>query len=278
MTTHSVDVLPTETPARPPANRGPSTPILVTIVAAAMLVAAVAFITVTLRGQTSETHAATVASDTAPVVLTMDVLCKRTDQIGNDLRSLGACGDKVDKAKSAVDGQPVPPVAQGLARDDVVAIVQAQIAGKVVTSDQVLTLITQVYNANRPKDAPPPTGDQVLSAVQAVCGTTKCQGPQGVRGDDAPAVTDEQLFATVSRYCSGPDAPCKGAPGAPGERGPQGSQGVSIVAQTFARNDQGECRNYITLSSDAGRRIDSGPASDAACPVPEPPVTTPPTP
>jgi hypothetical protein len=223
MTTHSVDVLPPETPARPPANRGPSTPILVTIVAAAMLVAAVAFITVTLRGQTSETHAATVASDTAPVVLTMDVLCKRTDQIGNDLRSLGACGDKVDKAKSAVDGQPVPAVAQGLARDDVVAIVQAQIAGKVVTSDQVLALITQVYNANRPADGKPgpaPSADAILGAVNAVCANDRCVGP---KGDGASA---SEIAEQVAGYCSAASQPCRGPQGAEGRPGINGINGT----------------------------------------------------
>jgi hypothetical protein len=266
----------TETPPRNRFIRPPSMRALVAVAVAALVGLLVVFTAALLTGQDAKDQAATVASDTAPAVLTLDVLCKRNDQLGIDLRNAGACGEKIDKAKSAVDGQPQPnvPVAS-LSRDDVTAIVAGQLAGKTVTVDQVMAMVTQVYNANRPKDAPPPTGDQVLSAVQAVCGTTKCQGPQGVRGDDAPAVTDEQLFATVSRYCSGPDAPCKGAPG---ERGPEGPQGVSIVAQTFARNDQGECRNYITLSSDTGRRIDSGPASDAACPVPEPPETTPPTP
>lgn len=262
----------TETPRRKSFVQPPSMRALVGVAVLALVGLLAVFVIALVTGQNAQDDKAAIASDTAPAVLTLDVLCKRNDQLGIDLRNAGACGEKIDKAKSAVDGQPQPNVpAAGLSRDDVTAIVAGQLAGKTVTVDQVMAMVTQVYNANRPKDAPPPTGDQVLAAVQQVCGSTKCQGPEGVKGEPAPPVTDEQLFATVSRYCSGPDAPCKGAPGEKGETGPQG---VSIIAQTFARNDAGECRNYIILSSDPGRRIDSGPAGDAACPVPEPVETT----
>lgn len=242
------------------------TPVTIAVLAfIALLLAAAAFIVVVVIGNGAQTQAQTVAQDTAPAVLTLDTLCKRNDQLGTDLRAAGACGEKIDKAKSAVDGQPSPVVAApGLSRDDVTAIVTGQLAGKSVTVDQVLALVTQVYNANRPKDAPPPTGDQVLAAVQVVCGSAKCQGQPGVKGADAPPVTDDQLFAQVARYCSGSDAPCKGKPG---DTGPQG---VSMLEQHFVRNDQGECRNQVTLSD--GRVLDGGPAGDAACP-PAPVVT-----
>lgn len=226
------------------------------------------FVIALVTGQNAQDDKAAIASDTAPAVLTLDVLCKRNDQLGIDLRNAGACGEKIDKAKSAVDGQPQPnvPVA-GLSRDDVTAIVAGQLAGKTVTVDQVLAMVTQVYNANKPKDAPPPTGDQVLAAVQQVCGSTKCQGTPGVKGEDAPAVTDDQLFAQVARYCSGSDAPCKGSPG---DRGPEG---VSVTRQYFARDEQGTCQTMVDFS-DGRTGIIQGPAGDAACP----PVVPPPTP
>lgn len=257
---------------RTPRLRLPSTRALVAVAVLALLGLLAVFVIALVTGQQAKDQKTAIAQDTAPAVLTLDVLCKRNDQLGIDLRNAGACGDKIDKAKSAVDGQPSPAVAQpGLTRDDVTAIVAGQLAGKTVTVDQVLAMVTQVYNANKPKDAPPPTADQVLAAVQQVCGTTKCQGPQGEKGADAPPVTDAQLQAAVAAYCSGPDAPCRGPVG---PKGDTGEQGVSIIAQTFARNDAGECRNYIILSSDPGRRIDSGPAGDAACPLPEPTETT----
>lgn len=223
MTTHhSADVLPTETPIRPPRNTGPSTPILLTIAVLAMLVAGAAFIAVTFSGQSSEAQLNNTVSDTAPAVLTLDVLCKRTDGLGNDLRAVGACGEKVDKAKSAVAGQPLPPVAQGLQRDDVVAIVQAQIAGKVVTSDQVLMLITQVYNSNRPADGKPgpaPSADAILAAVNAVCANDRCVGP---KGDGASA---SEIATQVAAYCAGPSEPCRGPKGDTGQTGATGQTG-----------------------------------------------------
>jgi hypothetical protein len=243
-----------------------STPVLVVVLMVAMLGIGGALGAALLTGQDAKDQAATVASDTAPAVLTLDTLCKRNDQLGADLRNIGACGEKIDKAKSAVDGQPQPAVASGgLSRDDVVAIVAGQLAGKTVTVDQVMAMVTQVYNANKPKDGPAPTGDQVLAAVQAVCGTTKCQGPQGEKGADA---NDAQIFNQVAAYCSGDNAPCRGPMGPQGDQGPQG---ISVVAQQFVRNDQGDCRSQVTLSD--GRVLDGGPAGDAACPPDAPPTT-----
>jgi hypothetical protein len=265
MTSHSVDVLPTDTPTRPPSPRGPSTPILIAIVVAALLAAATMFVAVTLNGQASETQKNAVVSDTAPAVLTLDVLCKRTDQIGNDLRALGACGDKVDKAKSAVDGQPVPPVAQGLARDDVVAIVQAQIAGKVVTSDQVLTLITQVYNANRPANGQPgpaPSADAILAAVNAVCANDRCVGP---KGDGASA---SEIAEQVADYCGGPSEPCRGAKGDTGQTGATGQAG-----QKGDKGDPGPTCEPGFHVTDA-KSGDTPPQDIRVCVADAPPVTS----
>ena len=255
-----------------PARRRPKLPKLspiglAAIAIVALLLAVAAFIAVVVIGSGAQTDNAATKQDTAPAVLTLSTLCARNDQLGSDLRAAGACGEKIDKAKSAVEGQPQPTVAAaGLSREDVTAIVAGQLAGKVVTVDQVMNMVTQVYNANRPKDAPPPTGDQVLAAVQSVCGTTKCQGTPGEPGKDAPAVTDEQLFTQVARYCSGEGAPCKGQPGT------NGRDGVSFVRQYFARNDAGECHSYVVLSTGPDG-IDSGAAGDAACPPLAPPTT-----
>jgi hypothetical protein len=214
----------------PPAGRRPrrtpSTPILLGVVIIALIAAGTVFLAVVITGQNSETQRANVVTDTAPAVLTLDVLCKRTDQLGSDLKAVGACGEKVDKAKTAVEGQPLPAVAAGLQRDDVVAIVQAQISGKVVTSEQVMRMIVDVYNANRPANGergPGPTADQVLNSVREVCANDRCVGP---RGADAPPATAAEILAQVSTYCAAPNDPCRGPQGERGTEGRQGVQGV----------------------------------------------------
>lgn len=275
--TETREETPTPPPKRPIRSMLSRPTVLAVVAVAALLLGGASFAAVVTTGQDAQQQAQNVASDTAPAVLTLDELCKRNDQLGADLRNAGACGEKIDKAKQAVQGQPQPSVAAsaGLSRDDVAAIVQAQLAGKTVTVDQVMNMVIEVYKRNPPKDGQPgpaPTADQVLQAVQIVCGGGKCQGP---KGDAAPPASPAEIYAQVQAFCGSDGSPCRGPQG---ERGEQGAQGVSIVAQTFARNDQGECRNYIILSSDTSRRIDSGPAGDAACPVPEPPSTNPPTP
>lgn len=208
-----------------PARRVPSTPILLGGIIIALIIVATLFLVVVITGQESETQRANVVTDTAPAVLTLDVLCKRTDQLGSDLKTVGACGEKVDKAKTAVEGQPLPAVAQGLQRDDVVAIVQAQISGKVVTSDQVMRMIVDVYNANRPASGPPgpgPTSEQVLNAAREVCAGDRCVGPKGA---DAPPATPAEILTQVTNFCGVASEPCRGPKGEKGDKGDEGDQG-----------------------------------------------------
>jgi hypothetical protein len=214
-----------DSPPAKPRRRTPSTPILLGIVIIALIAASTMFVVVVVTGQNSENQRANVVTDTAPAVLTLDVLCKRTDQLGTDLKTVGACGEKVDKAKTAVEGQPLPAVAAGLQRDDVVAIVQAQISGKVVTSDQVMRMIVDVYNANRPANGPAgpgPTSEQVLNAAREVCANDRCVGP---RGADAPPATAAEILAQVTNFCGVASEPCRGPKGEKGDKGDEGDQG-----------------------------------------------------
>jgi hypothetical protein len=238
----------------PKRRRLPSTTILVIVAVVAMLATAGVLVAVLLTGSAAQSETAAVKQDTAPAVLTLDQLCKRTDQLGTDLRNAGACGAKVDKAKSAVDASSTPaPAAPGIDRDQVVAIVQAQIAGKAVTVDEVMQLVAQVYAQHPPAagqngaDAPAPTADQVLAAVTTVCGSTKCQGTPG---KDAPAVTDDQLKAQVAAYCANQaDGTCKGAQGAKGDTGQAGPPGTSVISVEFQWVSNTECDSVVNFSN-----------------------------
>jgi hypothetical protein len=241
----------------PKRRRLPSTMLLVIVAVVAMLAAVGVFVAVLLTGSAAQSETAAVKQDTAPAVLTLDQLCKRADQLGIDLRNAGACGAKVDKAKSAVDASSTPaPATPGIDRDQVVAIVQAQIAGKAVTVDQVMQLVAQVYAQHPPAagqngaDAPAPTADQVLAAVTTVCGSTKCQGPKGDNGADAPPVTDDQLKAQVAAYCANQaDGTCKGAQGAKGDMGQTGPPGTSVISVEFQWVSNTECDSVVNFSN-----------------------------
>jgi hypothetical protein len=278
-----LDDLPRINGQRPAKKRPPSTVVLAVIAVIAMLAMAGVFIAVILTGQSAQNETAAVKQDTAPAVLTLDQLCKRQDQLGTDLRAIpNACSSTVDKAKQAVQGEPAPVVGggTGLDRDQVVALVNSQIAGKAVTVNEVMDLVAQVYAAHPPapgKDAPAPTAEQVLAAVTAVCGSARCQGPkgdQGATGSPGPGATDEQVRAQVELYCGAQaDGSCKGAKGDQGVAGPAGVDGRAVTGQAFVWVSATQCVSRVTFSDNT--TVDST-AGDSACdPTTRPPVTAP---
>jgi hypothetical protein len=269
---------------RPAKKRPPSTVLLAVIAVIAMLATAGVFIAVILTGQSAQNETAAVKQDTAPAVLTLDQLCKRQDQLGSDLRAIpNACSVTVDKAKQAVQGEPAPVVGggTGLDRDQVVALVNSQIAGKAVTVNEVMDLVAQVYAAHPPapgKDAPAPTAEQVLAAVTAVCGSARCQGPKGDQGEPGANATDDQVRAQVDAYCGAQaDGSCKGAKGDQGVAGPAGADGRAVTGQAFVWVSATQCVSRVTFSGNAtvdSATVDSN-AGDSACdPATRPVVTT----
>ena len=77
------------------------------------------------------------------------------------------------------------------------------------------------YCANGRCDAKRPSPDVVLASVLEACGG-ECRGE---KGKDAPAVTNEQIYAQVLAYCS--DGRCKGETGATGATGAAGANGLN---------------------------------------------------
>lgn len=273
-----IDDLPRIEP-QPVKRRTPSTVVLAIIAVVAMLATAGVLIAVILAGQSAQSETATVKQDTAPAVLTLDQLCKRQDQLGADLRAIpDACGATTDRAKQAVQGQPAPSVAAspGLDRDQVVALVNSQIAGKAVTVNEVMDLVAQTYAAHPPapgKDAPAPTAEQVLTAVTAVCGSARCQGPKGDQGEPGSNATDAQVRAQVDAYCgSQADGTCKGAKGDKGDS-VTGPQGVSVTGQEFMWTSDGSaCQSVVHYSSgpDSVNAAGMSACDPAARPTPPP--------
>lgn len=74
-----------------------------------------------------------------------------------------------------------------------------------------------------PGDAPPvvpiaPTQTQILSAFDVWCDLRSCHGSDGDDGDDAPPMTQEQIFTGFATWCS-TDPRCVGETGATGDDG-----------------------------------------------------------
>jgi hypothetical protein len=95
---------------------------------------------------------------------------------------------------------------------------------------QIRAAVDRHLEANPPADGRPPTTEEIVSAVVAVCAATG--GCNGRDGRDAPAPTAAQIQAAVAAYCSdgrcaGPRGPAgqDGAPGADGEDGVDGVNG-----------------------------------------------------
>lgn len=129
--------------------------------------------------------------------------------------------------------------------------------------DDVIRVATDIYRANPPKDGKNVTPEQIASTVIAVCGVEQCRGPKGDNGQDAPPVTDGQILAQVTTFCSGPGEPCRstvaGPPGQsppclsePGQCvGPEGQQGVGI--STIERHCEDITEPYLRFVFDRPR-------------------------
>ena len=83
------------------------------------------------------------------------------------------------------------------------------------------------YCANGQCDAKNPTPDVVLASVLKACGG-ECKGEKGA---DAPAATNEQIYAQVLAYCA--DGRCRGETGAAGVNGTNGrTQQLACIITT----------------------------------------------
>jgi hypothetical protein len=63
-----------------------------------------------------------------------------------------------------------------------------------------------------------PTQDQILTAFDIWCDLESCHGSDGEDGEDAPPMTQKQIFEGFSEWCS-TDPRCVGVPGIPGAAG-----------------------------------------------------------
>lgn len=120
------------------------------------------------------------------------------------------------------------PAQSGPSVSDVQGMISAALAQvpRPLTVEQVAATAQQVFSLNAPALAATP--EKLADAVSGFCAKDACRGPQGAKGDPAPAATDEQIRSQVDAYCAAND----GCVGPPGKTGARGAQGISV--QSFS--------------------------------------------
>lgn len=101
---------------------------------------------------------------------------------------------------------------------------------------QLAAAIDRFLADNPPADGRPPTTEEIVSAVVAVCSATG--GCNGRDGRDAPAPTAAQIQAAVAAWCS--DGRCRGPAGEDGEMGAAGRDGVTPPCMSAPEQCQGQ--------------------------------------
>lgn len=102
-----------------------------------------------------------------------------------------------------------------------------------LTVEQVTAAAQLVFAQNAASLTPGP--EKLAAAVAMFCAQDRCRGPEGAKGDPAPAVTAEQIQQQVAAYCAAPgNNGCVGPPGPPPACSTTptqcvGPQGISIV-------------------------------------------------
>jgi len=221
------------------------------------------------RADTADRKSAAVASAAAPVVSTVEALCRANATeaertLAADLAARGQC-ESAAKAKQVITEVPEPPAQVSVTTVQVQQMINDRLAGlpKPLTVEQVAATAADIYAKNRPADGKDATPEMVAAAVSAFCANGACVGKDG---KDAPPVPDEQVLKQVAAYCNSREDKCVGG------RGPQGPQGVSFQRQYFARDGSGVCFSFVESYDPAtnGTSTASSRAGDAACAEPAP--------
>lgn len=113
-------------------------------------------------------------------------------------------------------------------------------AGERPSFSEIQTAVAEYCLATGACKGESPSPTAVYAAVLQYCQTTNCKGSDGigvngtngVNGQDAPAITDEQIQTQVAAYCAANR--CRGEDGATGATG---SNGRTPVVSCVIRND-----------------------------------------
>jgi hypothetical protein len=245
----------------------------VVVMATLMLLAVPSLLYLGHRGQAAEEGQAA-GEDLAGQVL---AVCRAGGAEAAKLRAQGSCekAGQIEQPASKPDATTTviaPPstvtasAPRGVSEADVrrlvaAALTQAQVK---LTAAQTQTLVNGVLaRIRQPADGRTPTQDELQALAQAAvatfCAEDRCQGKKGDKGDDAPAITDEQFQTQFAAYCAAHND-CRGDKGEAGRGITSGPTCIGTGSESY----------WLTRYSDDTEQRQQGP-----CRL-DPPITTPP--
>lgn len=157
--------------------------------------------------------------------------------LGDDLEKSRADSAALAKQVKQLGGTPTvaPSPIKGVSNDDVRAIVTDELSkSKIDLTQTQVSQIARVAAAMvpKPKDGITPSSTQVQGVVSATItafcaqASQPCRGKEGLKGKDAPPITEAQLSAVVGAFCGADAVNCRGP------RGEAGSDGRGIKSVT----------------------------------------------
>lgn len=185
--------------------------------------------------------------------------CDKGGAVGKELTKQGLCG----KAKEIIQ-EPVKTVEPGLNETQVRNVVKEEIAKRnlTLTPEQVQTVATAASKLVKPgKDGKTPTKAELQplasAALATFCANDACRGKDGA---DAPAVTEAQLTATLTAFCSSRNN-CIGDDGSDGTNGADGNgidkvtkvEGPDGVTITMTFTDGRDAFSFTVLNGKDGK-------------------------
>lgn len=162
------------------------------------------------------------------------------------VQQLGLSNDQIASVRSIIsselDSYRLPPAAVSQIATAAAALVPKPKDGHTPTAAELKPLAVAAQAAycadGKCLPKPGPTGP---SGRPGATGSPGPGGAPGKAGQDAPAVTDDQLYPIVATgieaYCGQDSKPCDGRQGEKGDRGEEGQEGRGIVSMTCPNDD-----------------------------------------
>ncbi|MDQ0376479.1 hypothetical protein [Amycolatopsis thermophila] len=133
---------------------------------------------------------------------------------------------------------------------------------RAVAKSAVLDYCGQASQPCRGANGESPNIDALVDLVVAKVPVPK----DGRDGEDAPPITDDQMYATFVAYCTQPSEPCRGAAGAPGRDGPACPEGYQLVDAVIEAADGSTYQGKACVDPATSQAPSTDPPTESSTP------------